>query len=516
MKRKQFFALVVSLCSLFTMNTAIGQTEGTVNMRVVFPMEVSNVRLHLWEPYSSTFIMNATGENEFSAEVSGIFNPMLFNVEFDMPAHFITSWWIGGGNTYVGNLIPERFDAHGLKYGKLYINNQLLDNRYAVVNSSGNGLNISVKINDNNTISPNIEPSFDSLLIDDRIPSEAHHHKAYLNTSLPQPKHVKIGGWATAITDNNILNESQIEIDYIRVYGRENNQLTLLKEKDYSTYDPENDGGLYYRYPFFPSSHDWHDPMPGSVSNGILTLHTSQNRMKVWHWWSHNFTSPSGFDYDSYKVVCKMRITGHALVQVGIDFRDQWDNVDELGVSDWHFHNNGEWQEVVFDSQDFFSSDIQIEIPLNNVWNAVSSYINPTNPELSSILGQLGDDFIIFQNLDSVYYPAGGVIELSTWDYQSGYLIKMNEEATLTLTGSYPENRILEVKSGWNIIPVLSVEPQQIQQLFATNMDNIIIIKEIIGTKVFWPAYNINGLDELSPNKSYLIKSNATFSVTFD
>ncbi|NLO50619.1 MAG: hypothetical protein GX103_05605 [Bacteroidales bacterium] len=47
-------------------------------------------------------------------------------------------------------------------------------------------------------------------------------------------------------------------------------------------------------------------------------------------------------------------------------------------------------------------------------------------------------------------------------------------------------------------------------------MDNIIIIKEIIGTKVFWPAYNINGLDELSPNKSYLIKSNATFSVTFD
>ncbi|MDD3131853.1 MAG: hypothetical protein PHN94_08520, partial [Bacteroidales bacterium] len=127
-----------------------------------------------------------------------------------------------------------------------------------------------------------------------------------------------------------------------------------------------------------------------------------------------------------------------------------------------------------------------------------------------------GDDFIIFQNLDSVYYPAGGVIELSTWDYQSGYLIKMNEEATLTLTGSYPENRILEVKSGWNIIPVLSVEPQQIQQLFATNMDNIIIIKEIIGTKVFWPAYNINGLDELSPNKSYLIKSNATFSVTFD
>jgi hypothetical protein len=80
MKRKQFFALVVSLCSLFTMNTAIGQTEGTVNMRVVFPMEVSNVRLHLWEPYSSTFIMNATCENEFSAEVSSIFNPMLFSV----------------------------------------------------------------------------------------------------------------------------------------------------------------------------------------------------------------------------------------------------------------------------------------------------------------------------------------------------------------------------------------------------------------------------------------------------
>ena len=135
-----------------------------------------------------------------------LYGQTLFNVEFDMPAHFITSWWIGGGNTYVGNLIPERFDAHGLKYGKLYINNQLLDNRYTVINSSGNGLNISVKINDNNTISPTVKPNSNPLLIDDRIPSEVHHHKAYLNTSLPQPKHVKIGGWAAAITDNNILN----------------------------------------------------------------------------------------------------------------------------------------------------------------------------------------------------------------------------------------------------------------------------------------------------------------------
>lgn len=516
MKKKQLLALLVAMCSLFTIITAKGQTEGTVNVRVVFPMEVSNVRLHLWNPCCSIFNMNVTGENEFSVEVPGIVNTMLFNVQFDMPAHFITSWWIGGGNTYAGNLVPNRFDSHGLKYGKLYINNQLLDNRYTVLNDGGNGLNISVKINADSTISPNVEPNYDHLLLDDRVPAEVHHHKAYLNTELPQPQHIKIGGWATAITDNTILNESQIEIDYISVYGRKNNQLTPLKENNYSSYDPVNDGGLYYRYPFFPWTHDWHDPMPGTVSNGILTIQTSENRMKVWHWWTHNYTSPNGFDYDSYRVVCKMKITGHVLVQVGIDFRDQWDNVAELGVSDWHFHNNGEWQEVVFDSQDFASGDIQIEIPLNNVWNAISSYINPTNPELSSILGQLGDDFIIFQNLDSVYYPAGGVVELSTWDYQSGYLIKMNDEATLTLTGSYPENRILEVKSGWNIIPVLSSEPQQIQQLFAANMGNVVIIKEIIGTKVFWPAYSINELNELSPKKSYLIKSNATFSVTFE
>jgi hypothetical protein len=516
MKKKQLFAILIAMCIFFSMNMAIGQTKEAVNVRVVFPFEAANVLLHLWTPCCSTYTLEITGENEFSVDLPGIFNLMMFNIEFDVPEHFLTSWWIGGGNTYSGTLEPNRFDAHGLKYGKIYINDQLLDNRYTVVNGNGDGLNIYVKIDTSNgAISPHTSATFVHQLIDDRIPAEVHHHTAYLNTSLPQPEHVKIAGWATAITDNNILNDSQIEIDFIKLYGRKNNQLTLLTANDYLSFDPENDGGLYYRYPFFPYTHDWHDPMPGSVSNGILTINTSQNRMKVWHWWTHTIDSPNGFDYDSYKLVCKMRITGHSMVQLGIDFKDQWWSIDELGVSDWHFHNNGQWQEVVFDTQDFLNAT-QIEIPLFSVWNAISSYIEPLNPDLTAIISQLGDNFIVFQNLDSVYYPQGGVIDITSWDYQSGYLIKMNSDDILTFSGTYPDNRVLNLQNGWNIIPVLSSEPQQITQLFVDNLDKVIIIKEIIGTKVFWPVQGIMDLDELTPMKSYLIKSNASFSVTFD
>ncbi len=325
-----------------------------VKARVVFPFNATNIVLHLWNPCCQDIVMTKTGQNEFSSDLPAS-DKLLFNISFDLPEFSIINWWIGAGNSYSGQLIPNRFDPHGLKYGKIYINDQLIDNSYTVQNSGNNGLNIAVKININKSVVPLQDQSNIHLKIDDRIPPEVHHHYAYKNISYPSATDIDITGWVIAATDNNILDDCKIEIDYVRLYGKSGDNWISLTENQYSTYSSTDDGGLYSRYPFFPSGYDQHDPMPGTTNGNILTIYPSQNSKKVWHWWTPHVVSPNGFNYAAYKMVCYLRITGHALVQAGIDFKDSYNNTHELGCSDWYFENGGNWQEVIFDSQSILS-----------------------------------------------------------------------------------------------------------------------------------------------------------------
>jgi len=341
---------------LFWLFTTFSITAAHV--RIVFPFNPTNVVLHLWGSYTRDFNMASTGTNEYSVTIPDVNQYMLFNVCYDLPEYNITNWWIGAGNEYRKEIIPNRFDAHGLKFGKIYINHQLINNAYTVENGYDTGLNISVRINDDNTIEPHKIAGVKCRFVDDRIPAEVHHRYPYLNTKLPKANHVRITGWLQALTDNNIIGESKIEVDFIRVYGRKGNDSVLLVSHEYDNYNPNEDGGLYLRYPFFPAGFDQHSAMPGTVKNGILTFYPSDVRDRVWHWWSHWHNSPIAYNYDSYKMISRLRITGHALVQGGIDFRDAAEKTYELGVTDWYFENGGEWQEVVFDSKKLLKTSV--------------------------------------------------------------------------------------------------------------------------------------------------------------
>lgn len=365
---------MILIILLFISNIIFAQSSSSVNIRVVFPFNPTNVVLHLWDPCCHDFTMIKSGQKEFSSELTNINDRLLFNISFDIPEYSISNWWIGSGNTYMNSLIPNRFDPHGLKYGKIYINDQLIDNSYTVKNSNNNGLDISVKINSDNSITPLLDPSHIHLKIDDRIPQEAHHHYAFRNINIPGSGDINIVGWVIAITDNNIIDTCKMEVDYVKLWGRIGDTLVLLAENEYNTYSPLNDGGLYLRYPFFPIGYDQHDSMPGNVSNGILTFYPSQNVKKVWHWWTPQYQSPVGFNYDSYKMICRIRIIGHALAQAGIDFKDGNNHIHELGVSDWYFENNGMWQDVIFDTKSIISrTSTQIETNSNLLLNYLKS-----------------------------------------------------------------------------------------------------------------------------------------------
>ncbi len=303
---------------------------------------------------------------------------MHFYISYTIPEFNLTEWVPGG--------------LGGIKYTRVYFDNKLLNNTYTVLNDEGNGLNFSIKIVDENTISPHYTSYYQHNPIDDRIPAEVHfreEHKIEFE-EFPGSSYHYILGWLQAITDNEIFAESEIETDYFKLMGKKNGVWETFVHDDYQdSFDTINHGGLYFRYPFFPEDYDDHDPMPANTQDGKLVFKPSDDRKKVWHWWnSEQYYIEDNLSYDIYKIEAKIRISGPALVQGGIDFREmQSGPTYEIGVSDWYLEEDGEWQIVSFEYE--LGSSVNMDMPVNDLdisiyYNNSARLINvetPTNNE---------------------------------------------------------------------------------------------------------------------------------------
>ncbi len=76
----------------------------------------------------------------------------------------------------------------------------------------------------------------------------------------------------------------------------------------------------------------------------------------------------------------------------------------------------------------------------------------------------------------------------------------MESAAQLTINGWEPPNLQLNLKKGWNIIPVLSNCNVSADELF-NSIDELQIITEIAGNKVYWPEMEIWTLESLKTGK---------------
>jgi len=154
-------------------------------------------------------------------------------------------------------------------------------------------------------------------------------------------------------------------------------------------------------------------------------------------------------------------------------------------------------------------------IPLKTGWNDLSSYLDPLVKEPSAIADQLGEDFIILQHFNEVYWPAGGINTLTHWEFGKGYVIKVLADTSLTLTGNPPSTKSIQITAGWNMISVLSDAPKTITEVLGTNQGYVDVIKEAVGFLVFWPEAGISTLQILQPGKSYYLHANQDFILNY-
>lgn len=148
-------------------------------------------------------------------------------------------------------------------------------------------------------------------------------------------------------------------------------------------------------------------------------------------------------------------------------------------------------------------------------WSGVSSNVSPANSSLETLFGGQGDDFEMILNLAGAFCPDYGINTITSWKSDNGYAIKTNNPITIEFQGWPMESNLLELSAGWNLIPVLTDGPYDIWNIIGWTMD-LPVVKEVAGTKIFWPEKGIYTLEYLEPDKSYYLHLTEPQTIIFE
>lgn len=163
----------------------------------------------------------------------------------------------------------------------------------------------------------------------------------------------------------------------------------------------------------------------------------------------------------------------------------------------------------------FYFDDFLVEILDENIdsltitlypgWNALSAPIHPDQNLLDSLFSGFESELSILQHASGFYQPDNSASTIAEWDWSSGYQAKVSDTISVSFRGYLQGAGFLELNAGWNLIPVYN-EPVDPEGLFTDPPGQIEIIKEVIGTGIYWPAKNISSFGLLQPKQSYLVK----------
>lgn len=155
-------------------------------------------------------------------------------------------------------------------------------------------------------------------------------------------------------------------------------------------------------------------------------------------------------------------------------------------------------------------------ITIPSGWSGLSSYLVPADPALETIFGEVMDQVVIVQNPAGIFWPDQSINTLGNWDSFSGYTIKTLSDLTLSIDGEPAAPRAIQLHAGWNLMPVLSPCPVSVDELFDAFPGELVIVKEIAGSGVYWPAQGISTLPALLPGRSYFVLLTSNVFLEFE
>lgn len=183
------------------------------------------------------------------------------------------------------------------------------------------------------------------------------------------------------------------------------------------------------------------------------------------------------------------------------------------GALTFKFHSDGNTTRAGWAATISCNATHTITIPSG--WSGLSSYVIPSNANLQTVFQPIAAQLVILQNFNGLYYPALGINTLVNWDVNSGYIVKLEQASAMTFSGSPQLNHTIQLTNGWNLVPLTNwcnVTCQNLEQKLA---GHLVVVSEVAGSAIYWPAMGINSLNELIPGKAYFIKVDSDFTFQY-
>jgi len=153
------------------------------------------------------------------------------------------------------------------------------------------------------------------------------------------------------------------------------------------------------------------------------------------------------------------------------------------------------------------------EVSLAMGWSAWSSYVDPDmRMSMEEVMAPVLDQMIITQYFNELFYPEFGINTMAGYTTAHGYVSKMEEAATLPITGMMADPTVM-LYEGWNLLPVISDCNVDITELAL--VPGFVIAWDIAGGGLYYPLYGINTIIDMVPGAAYYVKMDMEGSYTF-
>ncbi|MCF8365251.1 MAG: T9SS type A sorting domain-containing protein [Bacteroidales bacterium] len=148
-------------------------------------------------------------------------------------------------------------------------------------------------------------------------------------------------------------------------------------------------------------------------------------------------------------------------------------------------------------------------------WSGMSSYALPTPPFIEDVFSGISDELIIALTEEDIYYPEYGINTIGMWGDFSAYKIKTSAAVDLEIYGSAYPSKTMTIPAGWSLLPVISECEVDLEMLLDAVVDDVVMVKDVAGYGVFWPAMGINTIGTLQPGRAYYVMMSNAADIEF-
>jgi hypothetical protein len=149
-------------------------------------------------------------------------------------------------------------------------------------------------------------------------------------------------------------------------------------------------------------------------------------------------------------------------------------------------------------------------------WSGLSSFLKPKWKEIEKLLGSDSLKVNYLSDGIRIYCPQFNHHSLIDWDSNDGFIVKVSMPFQLKVQGIPDNSKSVNLVPGWNLVPVKNELPVNVNVILNALGSNLVQIKEVAGTLIFWPEKEIATLQFLSPGKAYFIRVIENCNLNFD